>query len=189
MYAYYFFLMVAVDLIIPESKVHGAKMGPTWVLSAPDGPHVGPMNLAIRVYVTKIYKNNFQLLISGDIHLYWRRTVFLISVRHRIVGCWLRPHRCSNRDSPLRWGDTSSAKWRQHQNWLNLLETTFIPCNIISYYVMPCHAMPCHVMSCHTIPCHTILYIMSWHIRYHIFNLIPFYYITSITSYRICSHA
>ena len=33
----------------PDSKVHGAKMGPTWVLSAPDGPHVGPMNLAIRV--------------------------------------------------------------------------------------------------------------------------------------------
>ena len=23
-------------------------MGPTWVLLAPDGPHVGPMNLAIR---------------------------------------------------------------------------------------------------------------------------------------------
>ena len=23
-------------------------MGPTWVLSAPDGPHIGPMNLAIR---------------------------------------------------------------------------------------------------------------------------------------------
>ena len=23
-------------------------MEPTWVLSAPDGPHVGPMNLAIR---------------------------------------------------------------------------------------------------------------------------------------------
>ena len=23
-------------------------MGPTWVLSAPDGPDVGPMNLAIR---------------------------------------------------------------------------------------------------------------------------------------------
>ena len=32
-----------------DSKVHGANMGPTWVLSAPDGPHVGPMNLAIRV--------------------------------------------------------------------------------------------------------------------------------------------
>ena len=31
-----------------DSKVHGANMGPTWVLSAPGGPHVGPMNLAIR---------------------------------------------------------------------------------------------------------------------------------------------
>ena len=33
---------------IPDRKVHGANMGPTWVLSAPDGPHIGPMNLAIR---------------------------------------------------------------------------------------------------------------------------------------------
>ena len=32
----------------PDSKVHGANMGPTWVLSDPDGPHVGPLNLAIR---------------------------------------------------------------------------------------------------------------------------------------------
>ena len=35
----------------PNSKVHWAKMGPTWVLSAPDGPHVGPMNFAIWVYM------------------------------------------------------------------------------------------------------------------------------------------
>ena len=33
--------------IFPDSKVHGANMWPTWVL--PDGPHVGPMILAIRV--------------------------------------------------------------------------------------------------------------------------------------------
>ena len=33
--------------INPDSKVHGANMGLTWVLSAPDGPHVGPMNLVI----------------------------------------------------------------------------------------------------------------------------------------------
>ena len=32
----------------PNRKVHGANMGPTWVLSAPDGSHVGPMNFAIR---------------------------------------------------------------------------------------------------------------------------------------------
>ena len=33
--------------VVPDSKVHVANMGPTWVLSDPDGPHVGPMNLAI----------------------------------------------------------------------------------------------------------------------------------------------
>ena len=43
----------------PDSKVHGANMGPNWVLPAPYGPHVGPMNLAITV-----------------VSLSWRRTVF-----------------------------------------------------------------------------------------------------------------
>ena len=33
----------------PDSKVHGAYMGPIWVMSAPDGPHLGPMNFTIRV--------------------------------------------------------------------------------------------------------------------------------------------
>ena len=32
-----------------DSKVHVANMGPTWVLEAPGGPHVGPMNIAIRL--------------------------------------------------------------------------------------------------------------------------------------------
>ena len=31
-----------------DRKVHEANMGPTWVLSVPGGPHVAPMNLAIR---------------------------------------------------------------------------------------------------------------------------------------------
>ena len=33
---------------IPDSNIHGAYMGPTWGRQAPGGPHVGPMNLAIR---------------------------------------------------------------------------------------------------------------------------------------------
>ena len=33
---------------IQDSKVHVAHMGLTRVLSVPGGPHVGPMNLAIR---------------------------------------------------------------------------------------------------------------------------------------------
>ena len=35
------------DLGSPDSKVRGANMGPIWVLSAPDGPLVGPMSFAI----------------------------------------------------------------------------------------------------------------------------------------------
>ena len=31
----------------PDSKAHGFNMGPIWVLSVPDGPHVGPMDFAI----------------------------------------------------------------------------------------------------------------------------------------------
>ena len=46
----------------PDSNVHVAHMGPTWILSAPGGPHVGPMNLAIRVY--KLYDATW-------IHLMW----------------------------------------------------------------------------------------------------------------------
>ena len=33
---------------IQDNKIHGANMGPTWVLSAPGGPYVGHMNLATR---------------------------------------------------------------------------------------------------------------------------------------------
>ena len=32
---------------VPESKVHGANMGPIWGRQDPDGPHVGPLNFAI----------------------------------------------------------------------------------------------------------------------------------------------
>ena len=43
-----------VEYKYPDSKVHGANMGPTWVLSAPEGPHVGPKNFAIRKYIPHI---------------------------------------------------------------------------------------------------------------------------------------
>ena len=32
---------------IPNSKIHGANLGPIWVRQDPGGPHVGPMNFAI----------------------------------------------------------------------------------------------------------------------------------------------
>ena len=30
----------------PDSKVHGANIGPIWVRQDPEGPHTGPMNFA-----------------------------------------------------------------------------------------------------------------------------------------------
>ena len=38
-----------VCLCYPDSNIHEANMGPTWVLSDPDGPHVDPMTLSVRV--------------------------------------------------------------------------------------------------------------------------------------------
>ena len=34
-------------VIVPDSKVHGANMGPIWDRQGSGGPHVGPMHFAI----------------------------------------------------------------------------------------------------------------------------------------------
>ena len=55
----------------PDSKVHGANMGPIWGRKDPGGPHVGPMNFAIWVGYWGIWKSiaaaNNHLLIQ-DYH-------------------------------------------------------------------------------------------------------------------------
>ena len=39
----------------PDSKVHGANMGPIWGRHDPGGPHVGPMNFAIFESIVDCY--------------------------------------------------------------------------------------------------------------------------------------
>ena len=41
------FRMKLINQTIPDSKVHGANMGPIWGRQDPGGHHVGPMNFAI----------------------------------------------------------------------------------------------------------------------------------------------
>ena len=41
---------IDITTVYPDSKVHGA----TWILSAPDGPHVGLMSFVIRVIIPVI---------------------------------------------------------------------------------------------------------------------------------------
>ena len=51
--AYVFvFVFVFLSTSYPDSKVHWANIGPILVRQDPGGPHVGPTNFAIRVYVT-----------------------------------------------------------------------------------------------------------------------------------------
>ena len=44
-----FQINISHNQVYPDNKVHGANMGPTWVLPAPDGPHISPMNRVLRV--------------------------------------------------------------------------------------------------------------------------------------------
>ena len=65
-------LQFHVVYIYPNSKVHGANMEPTWVLPAPDGPHVGPMNLAIRVHniCVSLVPANMNVIVHIDEPIY-----------------------------------------------------------------------------------------------------------------------
>ena len=58
----------------PDSKVHGANMGPVWGRQDPDGPHVGPMNFAIWVYL-------YYLIFSCDQAALWMVQSVRLSVR------------------------------------------------------------------------------------------------------------
>ena len=54
------------------NDVHGANMEPTWVLSAPDGPQVGPTNLAIRGVTTHFLYVEYRNLAKGiHVHTAW----------------------------------------------------------------------------------------------------------------------
>ena len=45
-------LLLLEHVLLPDSKVHGANMGPTRGRQDPGGSHVGPMNLTIRAYIS-----------------------------------------------------------------------------------------------------------------------------------------
>ena len=45
---------------IPNIKIHGANMGPIWGREDPGGPHVGPMDLAIWVWLIQWQRRNYE---------------------------------------------------------------------------------------------------------------------------------
>ena len=69
-----YWLWIIVDKIIstPDSKVHGANMGPIWGRQDPGGPNVGAMNFAI-----------------GDLsHIYYTRECFYNIISSNTIGVY-----------------------------------------------------------------------------------------------------
>ena len=70
-----------------DSKVHGDNKGPTWVLSAPDRPHIGPMNLAIRVITSKwnwdvMIHDCFKIIIHCSAVVTFRQSHYLLHLHY-----------------------------------------------------------------------------------------------------------
>ena len=70
---------------VPDSKVHWAYMGPTWVLSAPGGSHVGPVNVAIWGNAKRAPMSRLHLVNSGD-----QLTMVLYPKNRAAVWCSFR---------------------------------------------------------------------------------------------------
>ena len=84
---------------IPDSKFHGANLGPTWVLSAPAGPHLGPMNLAIRdIYSYSATHDDVMTRKLFDTEIFYTETFFRVtepSVRGTHLSPVDTPHKVS----------------------------------------------------------------------------------------------
>ena len=81
----------------PDSKVHGAYMGPIWDRQGPGGPHVGPMNFA--VWVTNCYERPRSE--------YTPANPFFIKIPRHIFHWWVEPpyfQRCTEiKAQPQNW--------------------------------------------------------------------------------------
>ena len=63
---------------IPDSKVHGANMGPIWGRQDPGGTHVGPMNFVV---LDQLFHNiPSKKLINNLISISWGHWAYAINV-------------------------------------------------------------------------------------------------------------
>ena len=72
---------------LSDSKLNGGSIGTTWVLSAPDGPQVDPINLAIRALLLVTEENR----ILKRSHLKWLTPAGLIGLSSfTLLPNWVR---------------------------------------------------------------------------------------------------
>ena len=57
--------------LFPDSKVHGANMGPIWGRQDPGGPHVSPVNFAIWVALRHFDGMHFKVSDVSEVYGVW----------------------------------------------------------------------------------------------------------------------
>ena len=81
---------------VPDITVHGANMGPNWVLSAPDGPPISPMNLAIRgpcgCLVAYYYRRVDSLDPENKLKVVGRSIFFIFYIKYLDTFCLVMPY-------------------------------------------------------------------------------------------------
>ena len=98
-----------INEITPDSEVHVAYMRPTWVLAAPGGPLVGPMNLAIRDVVATS-------LTTGMAHG-TGSTSFNFDALKLLINCKIFPSQWNHERLRIHFND-GTASWHRDIRWL-----------------------------------------------------------------------
>ena len=108
---------------LSDCKVHGDNVGPTWALSAPGGPHVGRINLAIRDVVMErgpphrsqgrseaAVPRKYRSLSAVDLHMQWPHSLSLAKRNQYSTLC------SPSLDSPKGFGWYVNIALRRHGN-------------------------------------------------------------------------
>ena len=108
---------------IPDSKVYGACIGPTWARQDPSGPHVGPMNLVIWDNVSQLgrYRHDASSMASMPVR-FWHVAArvcmaYLMVVSNTYVETMLKKLR-KNTFTALR-NNLKSARTGLNYEWWN----------------------------------------------------------------------
>ena len=101
---------------IPDSKVHGAYMGPIWGRQDPGGPHEGPMHFAIRDIMSFKVLLNIVDGVQTDRQMGGRtgRQTELTTTEHYLNQCWLI-FNCTHGSKP-QWNSNRNTKLFINEN-------------------------------------------------------------------------
>ena len=125
-----------ITCVFPDNKVHGSNMGSTWVLSAPGGPHVGPMNLAIRVLPTRHQLCRALWLSFSTYTVYWTNSflpvvwVAMAHMQHHSNVMMLMGYHCNEKCGTSYDLCVVSPSRTQYRNISNIRCTKFPNLNV-----------------------------------------------------------